>query len=152
MLSIEEEIKQKKFESAQQKALVNLLFTHGAISTLQHHTLKPFGLSIQQFNLLRILRGQHPNPASVKLLSERMIDKMSNASRLVDKLLAKDLVERKSCEHDRRQVDIIITKKGLEVTALASKKIELATSNLSITSEESEQLSNLLDILRNGFK
>jgi len=79
MVKINQEIQQKKFASPKHKALVNLLFTYGQISTLQHRTLKPYELSVQQFNLLRILRGQFPKPSSIKLITERMIDKMSNA-------------------------------------------------------------------------
>ncbi|MDA9938204.1 MarR family transcriptional regulator, partial [Salibacteraceae bacterium] len=130
------------------KALVNLLFTYGQISTLQHRTLKPYELSVQQFNLLRILRGQFPKPSSIKLITERMIDKMSNASRLVDKLLSKELVERKSSKEDRRQVDILITEKGLKTIEAASLAMENTMNVLDITDEDAEQLSVLLDKLR----
>ena len=87
VMRIEDEIKQKSFKSKKEKALVNLVFTYNWIKEKRSKTYKEFGLSSQQFNILRILRGQHPNAASVKLLTERMLDKMSNASRLVDKLL-----------------------------------------------------------------
>lgn len=148
MVKIEEEIQQKEFSSPQQKVIVNLLYTHGKIGSVQHRTLKPFGISIQQFNLLRILRGQHPEPASVKLLTERMLDKMSNASRLVDKLLAKDFVERQVSKYDRRQVDIVITKKGKKVTEEASTALDKAMSAFSLNDKDAEQLSKLLDKLR----
>ncbi len=148
MVKIEEEIQQKKFDSPQNKVVVNLLFTYGKISTMQHHTLKPYGLSVQQFNLLRILRGQSPKPASVKLLTERMIDKMSNASRLVDKLLIKELVERKSSKEDRRQVDIIITDKGLKTIKAASVAMEHVMNSVNMSDKDAEQLSVLLDKLR----
>jgi len=148
MVKIEEEIQQKKFDNPQNKVVVNLLFTYGKISTMQHHTLKPYGLSVQQFNLLRILRGQSPKPASVKLLTERMIDKMSNASRLVDKLLIKELVERKSSAEDRRQVDIIITDKGLKTIKAASVAMEHVMNSVNMSDKDAEQLSVLLDKLR----
>ncbi len=148
MVKIEEEIQQKSFHSSQQKAIVNLLYTQGIIGTKQHHALKPFGLSIQQFNLLRILRGQYPNPASVKLLTERMIDKMSNASRLVDKLLSKGLVERKSNEIDRRQVDIVLSEKGISILKSASKVMDGIMESFPLSDTEAEQLSVLLDKLR----
>lgn len=148
MVKIEEEIQQKRFDSPQNKVVVNLLFTYGKISTTQHRTLKPYGLSVQQFNLLRILRGQSPKPASIKLLTDRMIDKMSNASRLVDKLLTKKLVERKNSEQDRRQVDILITDKGLKTIETASIAMENAMSSINISNEDAEQLSVLLDKLR----
>ena len=82
---------------------------------MQIEIFKPFDLTLQQYNVLRILRGQYPNPITVIAIIERMLDKMSNASRLVDKLLAKDLVIRRLCPHDRRAVDVIITEKGLEL-------------------------------------
>ena len=148
MVKIEEEIQQKKFNSPQHKAVFNLLFTYGKISTTQHHTLKPYGLSVQQFNVLRILRGQFPKPATVKLLTERMIDKMSNASRLVDKLLTKNLVERKGSRSDRRQVDIIITNKGLKTIEAASLVMENVMSSINISNDDAEQLSVLLDKMR----
>lgn len=148
MVKIEEEIQQKNFDSPQNKVVVNLLFTYGKISTTQHRTLKPYELSVQQFNLLRILRGQSPKPASIKLLTDRMIDKMSNASRLVDKLLTKKLVERKNSEQDRRQVDILITDKGLKTIETASIAMENAMSSINISNEDAEQLSVLLDKLR----
>jgi len=97
---------------------------------------------------LRILRGQFPKPSSIKLITERMIDKMSNASRLVDKLLSKELVERKSSKEDRRQVDILITEKGLKTIEAASLAMENTMNVLDITDEDAEQLSVLLDKLR----
>lgn len=147
-MRIEDEIKQKGFKSNKEKALVNLLFTHHWIKEKQSKTHKEFGLSSQQFNILRILRGQHPKPASVKLLTERMLDKMSNASRLVDKLLEKGLVDRHYCPNDRRQVDVLITKKGLDLIGAASLKGDLLLEQLAITDKEAETLSNILDKMR----
>ncbi|MCX7723608.1 MAG: MarR family transcriptional regulator, partial [Verrucomicrobiae bacterium] len=80
-----------------------------------NNVLSKFDLTPQQFNLLRILRGQYPSPASISLIKERMLDKMSDASRLVDRLIQKKLVERKICSQDRRKVDVIITRKGLKL-------------------------------------
>ncbi|MEM1358439.1 MAG: MarR family transcriptional regulator [Bacteroidota bacterium] len=112
--------------------------------------LKPFDLSLQQFNILRILRGRGDQPSTVKLLTERMLDKMSNASRLVDKLKSKGYVERKQCPTDRRRVDIIITQEGLDTIEKASTAVEnmrnIAFDNLS--DEEADALSHLLDKLR----
>ena len=114
--------------------------------------LKPFGLSGQQFNILRILRGQYPEPASVKLLTARMIDKMSNASRLVDKLLEKELVVRTTCPNDRRSVDVVLTEKGLEVLAAASTAVEATHHPLNgpLTDDEAQTLNRLLDKMRAG--
>ncbi len=123
-MRIEDEIQQKKFKSEYQKAHINILFTAAWLNQQNQQILKPLGISSQQFNILRILRGMHPQPASIKLLTERMIDKMSNASRLVDKLLAKDLVQRNESGADRRRVDVVITNKGLQLLEKASIAVE----------------------------
>ena len=150
-MELEKEIKQNKsFISEYQKLGVNLMFTHSWLTT--HHTkvFKPFGISVQQYNILRILRGQLPNPASVSLLQERMIDKMSNASRLVDKLKLKKFVERKECKADRRQVDVIITDKGLELLNNINKDIEMLDAVFkTISLSEAKELNRILDKLRN---
>jgi DNA-binding MarR family transcriptional regulator len=148
-MKIEEEIKQKRFKSEYQKAVINILFTSSWISTSNTKQLKPYDLTPQQFNLLRILRGQFPNPATVSLLQERMLDKMSNASRLVDKLKLKKLVERKECKADRRQVDILITEKGLDLL----KEIDVNLNEFDnilgdITPKEAEELNRILDKIR----
>lgn len=149
-MKIEEAIQQKKFISEYQKALINLLYTSGQVLSNNTRVLRPFNISQQQFNILRILRGMHPEPATVKLLTERMLDKMSNASRLVEKLKQKGLVERLTCEHDRRRVDISITAKGLGLVKEASVEIEndMERMNDVLTEEEAQQLSDLLDKVR----
>lgn len=149
-MKIEKEINQTKpFKSPHAKVGVNLAFTSSWISKKQVEFLKPFDISIQQFNILRILRGMQPEAATIKILTQRMIDKMSNASRLVEKLKKKGLVERKECELDRRQVDIFITQKGLEVVEKASELLESGLTNaMKLTNEEANQLSDLLDKLR----
>ena len=148
-MEIEKEIVQVKFKSPLQKGIVNIIFTSNWIHSRQAKVLKPFGLTIQQYNILRILRGQLPNPASITLLTERMLDKMSNASRLVEKLLAKGYVERTVCPSDRRQVNVLITEAGIALLAQmeqALDRLENAPHNLS--DSELEMLSNLLDRLR----
>ncbi|WBM73262.1 MarR family winged helix-turn-helix transcriptional regulator [Saprospira grandis] len=150
-MKIEEEINQQRpFKDMYQKVGVNILFTASWLSKLQTDVLKPYGLSVQQFNILRILRGMRGKPATVKLLTERMIDKTSNASRLVEKLQRKGLVLRKSCKQDRRRVDIYIEEEGLKVLAEASAKLEAQmTAYMShLEPEEAGQLSDLLDQLR----
>ena len=150
MPTIEQEIQQTTFTSPAHRTQLNILFTAGWINQQTMQALRPFGLSIQQFNILRILRGRRGKPATVKLLTERMLDKMSNASRLVDKLKEKGYVRRQECETDRRRVDIVITKKGLDIVGQASKAMERDVierfSNLN--SDEFAQLSDLLDRLR----
>jgi len=149
-MKLEEEIKQSKFKDEFHKLGVNIIYSASWMSTLHLNTLKKFNISIQQFNILRILKGRHPEPATVKLLTERMIDKMSNASRLVEKLKQKGLVERTSCPEDRRRVDISITKKGTKVIEQASKILEGEIENtLSVlTKKEAKQLNDLLDKMR----
>ena len=149
-MKIEEEIKQKKFRSVYHKAHINVLFTASWLSQNSAQLLKPFKISWQQFNILRILRGMYPEPATVKLLTERMIDKMSNASRLVEKLKQKGLVERRVCPSDRRRVDVEITEKGLsvleDISFIMEQELNQKMGNLS--SEEADQLNQLLDKLR----
>jgi len=149
-MKIEDEIKQPKFKDPYQKAAINIFFTASWMNSLNTEVLKPFNISIQQFNILRILKGMYPEPVTVKLLTERMIDKMSNASRLVDKLHSKSFVERKSCPKDRRRVDIKITDLGLKTVDEASKALESGIDKRmkEISEKEAEQLSDLLDRIR----
>ena len=149
-MKLEHEIKQKAFQSPYQKAHINILFTASWLSQRSSRLLKPYHISWQQFNILRILRGMHPEPATVKELTERMIDKMSNASRLVEKLYQKGLVDRKDCPEDRRRGHVYITPKGLDILEKASKAMESDMhENLdSLTLEEAEQLNAILDKLR----
>jgi DNA-binding MarR family transcriptional regulator len=150
-MKIEEAIQQKKFMNAFQKAHVNVLYTASFLSQQTSESLKPFRLTVQQFNILRILRGRYPEPATIKELTARMLDKMSNASRLVDKLLDKGLVERRTCPEDRRRVDVVISKEGLEVlnkvSAIVEQRYQLQFQQLS--EAEATLLSDLLDKLRN---
>ncbi len=148
-MGIEEEIKQKKFRSEHHKMLINLMFTTNSIGAAQNKVFKPYGLSSQQYNILRILRGQHPKPAPLNLIQERMLDKNSNASRLVDKLILKKLVERKECLHDKRQVDIVITETGLELLKQLDGIIEKNEEFLTVlTDKEAKEMNRLLDKLR----
>ena len=120
-MKIEKEIKQSKFKSEHQKMLINILYTSSWLAAKHAASLKPAGLSTQQFNILRILRGQHPEPATVNLLIDRMLDKNSNASRLVEKLRLKKLVERAICPEDRRAVNffnLLIYPKGYLIVPL----------------------------------
>jgi len=150
MPSIEQAIQQPNFNSPLHRAQVNIIYTSSWLNQMTAKTLKPFGLSLQQFNILRILRGCGGNPATIKLLTERMLDKMSNASRLVDKLKDKGLVERQECLTDRRRVDIVITQAGLVLTQRASDAVERKRTEAfqSISEDEAAQLSLLLDKLR----
>ncbi|MFN8713806.1 MAG: MarR family winged helix-turn-helix transcriptional regulator [Bacteroidota bacterium] len=148
-MRIEEEIRQKKFRNSHQRVAINILFTAGWLGTMMARQLRPFGITQQQYNVLRILRGQNPEPASVGLIQERMIDRSSNASRLVDKLHDKGLAVRKTCKKDRRQVDILITQKGLDLLAQLDESQDMdLNSPIKLSETEADQLSNLLDKLR----
>jgi DNA-binding MarR family transcriptional regulator len=150
-MSIETDIKQATpFRTPYHRVMVNLMFTSNWVADSQTRVLKPFGLTLQQYNVLRILRGQHPSPVKVSDITERMLDKMSNASRLVDKLVAKKLVLRTECPSDRRAVDVVITDQGLSLL----RKIDVhqaewdSKQTCKLTEEEAIQLSHLLDRLR----
>ncbi len=148
-MPIEQDIKQSKFRNAHHKLALNLLYTASWLSNGQAGLLKPYDLTMQQYNVLRILRGQYPKPVRVNDIIERMLDKMSNASRLVDKLLAKNLVERTTCPHDRRAVDVVITQAGLDVlTELDKHQNQWEVQLQNINDQEAETLSNLLDKMR----
>jgi DNA-binding MarR family transcriptional regulator len=148
-MRIEDEIQQKEFKDPYNKAIVNLLFTQSYIVTKQNSLFKPFGLSPEQYNVLRILRGQEGNPITVSSIQDRMLNKMSNASRLVEKLKQKELVERNECPADRRQVDIVITAKGLALlNQLQEEIINQNRGLVQLDIEEVNQLNLLLDKLR----
>lgn len=148
-MELEKEIQSSKFEDNYHKAVVNISYTYSWLSTILRERLEKHQITHQQFNILRILRGQFPNPATVNLLKERMIDKMCDASRIVDRLVQKELVTRCTNSKDRRAVDIRISKKGLKV--LSQIDCQLKMSDLlshNITEEEAQVLCTLLDKLR----
>ncbi|WP_425637690.1 MarR family winged helix-turn-helix transcriptional regulator [Algoriphagus yeomjeoni] len=149
MGSLEEAIKQKEFKDPYNKLVVNLLYTHSYLVSAQNKILKPFDLSPEQFNVLRILRGQNGVPTTVSSIQDRMLNKMSNASRLVDKLKIKQLVERRECPADRRQVDIVITDKGLKLLSDCQTYMEgFNYEVVKLSEDEAILMSNLLDKLR----
>lgn len=148
-MRLEEEIKQKKFKSEHHKLMVNLIYTSNWLMSIHGPLMKQYGLTVQQYNILRILRGQYPNPCTVNLLKERMLDKMSDASRLVDRLLEKGLLERRTCENDRRRVDITITSTGLDLLKKVDEDEDKLYARMNMLSEEEASLVNdLLDKLR----
>lgn len=148
-MGIAEEIKQEVFKSEYNKAVVNIIYTNSWLQQKHLSVFKSFGLTTPQFNILRILRGQHPKPATVNLLIDRMLDKSSNASRIVDKLEEKELVKRVQCKDDRRAVDVYITKSGLNLLSRLDVVLdELQSSSKSLSEEESKTLNSLLDKIR----
>jgi DNA-binding MarR family transcriptional regulator len=149
-MKIEEAIQQKRFSSEHEKMIINILYTGKWLDYQESAVFKTFGLTQPQYNILRILRGQYPKSATVNLLIERMMDKSSNASRIVEKLRQKGWVERSTCNEDRRRVDVVITEKGINVLEEASAALnELhKMHNQSLTKEEAAMLNGLLDKLR----
>ncbi len=148
-MTIEEAIKHKKFANEYAKLAVNILFTASWIDGLHIQTLKPFGLSPQQFNVLQILRGSNQQPIRLTDITERMVDRNSNATRLVEKLRQKGLLKREICKSNRRQVDIIITQKGLDLLAeLDSLNDDWVRQFKSLQKTEAQDLNRILDKLR----
>jgi len=148
-MRIDDEIQSSNFEDNYHKVVVNIAYTEGWLSNTLRLHFEKFNLTRQQFNILRILRGQYPKPATINVLKERMIDKMSDASRIVDRLIQKELITRCTNSKDRRSVDIRISEKGLDT--LAKMDAELKTKDFlqnNLTAEEAAQLSDLLDKLR----
>ncbi len=148
-MRIDDEIQSSKFDDNYHKAVVNIAYTEGWLNNTLRCHFEKYNLTNQQFNILRILRGQYPKPATVNLLKERMIDKMSDASRIVDRLVQKEMITRCTNNKDRRAVDIRISEKGLEV--LATMDVEFKAKDFlknNLTLEEAGQLSYLLDKLR----
>jgi len=146
----QEDINTLKNSPAARRVILSLLMTANQLNDEVAETLKPFGLSIPQFNVLRILRGQKGKPANLSTIQDRMVSKMSNTTRLVDKLITKGLVERITCEKNRRKVEITITDRGLELLAEIDPVVliseETSTNNLSAS--EIETLTILLEKLR----
>ena len=150
-MTIENIIKSTTALSIPKKTVLNILYTQNLIADKFNELLKPFDISSEQFNVLRILRGQKGCPANMSLIQERMLAKTSNTTRLVDKLLLKELVTRKVCPGNRRKIEVMITEKGLNLLDELDPKVnaheKLFTANLS--PEELETLNTLLEKFRN---
>lgn len=148
-MKIEDEIQQQTFKSTNQKATVNIMYTYFWVKEKLFKALKPYGITLQQYNVLRILKGQYPNGITTSDIRERMLDKMSDASRLVDRLEAHGLAEKRVNPDDRRLVSIRITEKGLKMLEVISAEHGSMDGFMSnLTNEESNQLNTLLDKLR----
>ncbi len=148
-MTIEDVIQTKELPLSR-KLSINLLLTASWATDLFHETLKPFEVSLQQFNVLRILRGQQGKPANLSTINERMVTKMSNTTRLIDKLLSKEYVDRTICSSNRRKVEITITQKGLDILQTIDPKIALAEEKITtnLDKKKLEQLNTLLNTLR----
>ena len=150
IMKIEEIIKSNISLDDAKRVILNLMYTQHVVAEKFYETLKPFELSGEQYNVLRILRGQKGNPANMCVIQERMITKNSNTTRLIDKLLLKGLVTRNVCPENRRKMEIFITDKGLdllnELDPIVVEHEQLFTQNL--TSEETQNLIQLLEKFR----
>jgi DNA-binding MarR family transcriptional regulator len=148
-MRIEEAIKSSKPIAIHNKTMINIMYTARHIERFAS-IFKEWDISSPQYNVLRILRGQNGKPANLSTLQERMIDKSSNTTRLVDKLIKNELVSRRVCPQNRRKIEILITSKGMQLLKALDPLVEAhnlkATANL--TTHELETLNTLLDKLR----
>jgi MarR family transcriptional regulator, multiple gene regulator MgrA len=153
MSNIEKLIATKNFTSEHHRGLVGLIFVGNWIVSRHQQFFKQYDITMQQYNILRILRGQHPKAANINTLKDRMLDKMSDVSRLVERLRKSELVERKSCEMDRRAVDVKITAKGLQLLRTIDGEIDKLDDCLksSLNDREVVQLNKLLDKVLNAY-
>jgi DNA-binding MarR family transcriptional regulator len=149
-MTIEDIIKSNSPLAFPKKTVLNVLYTQNVITDKFSELLKPYDLSGEQFNVLRILRGQKGKPANMCLIQERMVAKTSNTTRLVDKLLLKEFVTREVCPNNRRKMEVQITQKGLDLLSeLDPKVIEHEQSfSQNLNTEELEQLNYLLEKYR----
>ena len=149
-MGIGKDIHQEKFTDTRQKAMINLLYTYGWVIEKIKSFLAKEDITHQQFNILRILRGSFPKPLSTLQIRERMLDKMSDTSRIVDRLVLKQLVKKVTCSQDKRLVDVTITEKGQKLLKKLDTEVDHIEEIMGNLSEaESEQLNTLLDKLRN---
>jgi len=149
-MKIEEVIKTNSNLEDSKKIILNIFYTQNVIGDKFNEIVKPYDLSNEQYNVLRILRGQKGCPANMYIIQERMLSKNSNTTRLIDKLLLKNFVTREVCPENRRKIEVLITEKGLELLEILDPKIteyeDLFAANLS--SSEKEQLITLLEKYR----
>ena len=132
-----------------QQAIGKIFLTFNWCSDKLKQSIAPYDITIQQFNVLRILRGQHPKPSTVSFVKETMLDKMRDASRIIDRLLQKDLIMKDSNQKDKRAVDIMITKKGLSLLEKIDSEFSISDIiSTNLTLEEAQELNTLLDKIR----
>ena len=150
-MSIEKDIKQARFRNPHQKAAINIIYT---LSWMRDRTKAIFDaedITPQQFNILRILRGSFPQPLSTLQIRERMLEKMSDTSRIVDRLINKGLVKKLTCKSDRRLVDVIISDKGKKLLErLDTRQDEIDGVLGKLSENDANILSDLLDKIRDG--
>ena len=149
-MSIEIEIKNSSPLPLSSRTIINLMYTSRQVEEIASGKFKEFDITTQQFNVLRILRGQKGNPANLSTIQERMIDKSSNTTRLIDKLIQKRLVKRQICKNNRRKIEVFITNGGLDLLSQLDPIVEETNKNIldNLSTMEQEKLNTLLDKLR----
>ena len=148
-MPLETDLQQKSFRSDYQKALLNIIYTSNFLLNTMNDFFKEFDITRQQYNVLRILRGQKTGGATIQIIRNRMLDKMSDASRIVERLRVKGLINRENNESDKRSVLVTINEPGLKLLEAIEPhvdKLEQSLKNLS--PEEASQLNYLLDKIR----
>jgi DNA-binding MarR family transcriptional regulator len=149
-MTIEQDIKQATFKTNLEKAVVNVLYTYNWLRDHSQDIYKPFGLKIQHYNILRILKGKYPAATSPGEIKEVMLDKSPDLTRLLDKLVEMNLVDRELCPENRRKMDVRITNQGIELLNVLMKRQENLYADLAerVSEDEANMLSNLLDKIR----
>jgi DNA-binding MarR family transcriptional regulator len=149
-MSIEKDIQQSKFRNEYHKTVVNLIFTYNWITEKTKQFFDKGDITSQQYNILRILRGAG-KPLSTLQIRQRMLDKMSDTSRIVDRLVKKELVQKVICKTDRRLVDVTITDTGLQLLDKLDSYNEQMDAMLgNLTEEDAKMLNQLLDKIRSS--
>jgi DNA-binding MarR family transcriptional regulator len=148
-VKLEEAIKSENFSSQKQKAGLNVLYTAWWLKTLMSQQLKALGLTHEQYNVMRILRGKHPEKMCVKDIGSRMIERNSNVPRIVDRLVAKHYVDRSNSAIDKRETVINLTPAGMTILKIANEKVDaLFAETIFISEEDSNQLNGFLEKMR----
>ena len=149
-MSIEQDIKQASFKTSLEKAVVNVLYTYNWLRDQSQDVYKPYGIKMQHYNVLRILKGKHPESLSPGEIKEVMLDKAPDLTRLLDKLVGMKLVKRDICPENRRRMDVNITNTGIQILEKLTKDQKKKNIDIAnrLSESEAEQLSNLLDKIR----
>ncbi len=150
-MKLEEELQTKGFDNEHQKAFLNVLFTAEWLRYRINKWLDQYDLTHEQYNVMRIVRGQHPNPVHLKSITERMINRYCNATRIVDRLLEKELMTKQTCPSDRRALNIKLSDKGLQLMGDIDAHIQSQDMIPRVLNEdESKVMNDLLDRLRDA--
>ena len=151
-MKLEEAIKSSKFKGEKHKALINVMYSAYWIRNNISLVLKEYGVTIEQFNVLRILNGKHPEPMNVKDISSRIIEKSSNVPRIIDRLVLKKLAKRSPSKDDKRETLVSITENGLNLLMEAVKLVDQnREATINLTDAEAKTLNDLLEKMREGL-